>query len=177
MTEKFFNSLFNFLSKPMNLGVLLAIFMTSLVLLLGRIFLPEEVIVNLSLDSFYDQYIPIVLIIFFVSFFLFIVQIFPMLYKKIERKQNAKRLEKQHKELLEDPECYKILMELYQQKSNPVLLPEYNQKVLLLRQNGMILRVTNQIIGRVSDFTNPRFPYILQPFAEILIKEKLNEQG
>ena len=63
MTDNVLNSLFNFFSKPINLGLLLAIFMTSLILLLGKVFLPEEIIISLSLDSFYNQYLPLVLIV------------------------------------------------------------------------------------------------------------------
>lgn len=175
MSEKFLNSLFNFLSKPINLGVLVAIFMTSLVLLGGQIFLPEEIIINLSLDSFYDQYIPVVLIIFFVSFFLLIVQLFSMGYKKIENTKAKRSLKEYHKKLFEDPDCWEILLKIYRQKNDPVYLPEHNQKVILLRQSGMIVRVTNQIIGYLEEFENPMFPYVLQTFAEKMVKEKLNE--
>lgn len=176
MPEKFLNTLFEFLSKPMSLGLLIAFFMTSLILLLGRIFLSQEVIVSLSLDSFYEQYMPLVLILFFVSLFLLIAQIIPMLYKKHQDKKAAESLEKQHKELFEDPDCQEILLELYRQRHNPVLLPEHNQKVMLLRQSGMIVRVTNQIMGSAYDLINPKFPYVLQTFTEKMIKEKLDEK-
>lgn len=179
MTDNVLNSLFNFFSKPINLGLLLAIFMTSLILLLGKVFLPEEIIISLSLDSFYNQYLPLVLIVFFGSFFLLVVQVFSMVYKKQKDKKSQKKeienLNKQHKELFEDPDCQKILLKLYNNKNNPVLLPEHNQKVMLLRQSGMIVRTTNQILGSPEDVINPKFPYVLQTFTEKMIEEKLNK--
>lgn len=179
MTDNFLNNLFSFFSKPISLGVLLAAFMTSLILLLGRIFLPKEIIITLGLDSFYEQYIPLVLIVFFVSFFLLIVQIFSMIYTKQKknklRKKEIENLERQHKELFDDSDCQEILLELYRHRNNPVRLPEHNQKVMLLRQSGMIVRTTNQILGSPEDLINPKFPYVLQTFTEKMIEEKLNK--
>ena len=73
--------------------------------------------------------------------------------------------------MFEDPDCQEILLELYRQRNNPVLLPEHNQKVILMRQSGMIIRVTNQIMGSAYDLINPKFPYVLQTFTEEKIKE------
>lgn len=176
MSDNFFNSLFDFLSKPISLGILIAFFMTSLTLLTGRIFLSQEIINNLGLSTFYEQYMPLVLITFFISFFLLIAQLVPMLYKKYQNIKAKKNLEKIHKELFEDPDCQKILLELYRQRNNPVLLPEHNQKVILMRQSGMIIRVTNQIMGSAYDLMNPKFPYVLQTFTEKKIKEKLEQK-
>lgn len=175
MSDKILDSFVKFLSKTSNIGVLTAIFMTSLFLLLGRIFLPKEIMVNLSMDLFYDQYVPIVVIVFFVSFFLLTAQLFPMLHKKIKAKMKARELKKIHKELFEDPDCKVFLIKLYQGKNDPVLLPDYNQKVLMLRQSGMIIRLSNQTIGRVSDLHNPMLPYVLQTFTEEMIKKELKE--
>ena len=99
-----------------------------------------------------------------------------MLYKKYQNKKAKKNLEKIHKELFEDPDCQEILLELYRQRNNPVLLPEHNQKVMLMRQNGMIVRVTNQIMGSAYDLINPKFPYVLQTFTEKMIKRKTREK-
>ena len=62
--------------------------MTSLTLLTGRMFLSQEIINNLGLSTFYEQYMPLVLITFFISFFLLIAQLVPMLYEKYQDKKS-----------------------------------------------------------------------------------------
>ena len=112
---------------------------------------------------------------FLVSLFLFITQIVPVIFKKYQSKQELKKIKEKHQALLNDPNCWNILLKVYEGQGDPVMLPEKNQKVMLLRSNLMIIRTTDQILGSASDLINPYFPYVLQPWVENYIKENINE--
>ncbi|MCX8721330.1 superinfection exclusion B family protein [Lactobacillus sp. B4012] len=140
-------------------------------------FSPSNFLGKLKLVSFFDKWNYIIVIAFFGSLFLLIVQYGSRRIKKRRDKEYSDYIIKQQNELLEDKYAMEILKYMYANHPNAVMLPYHNQKVRLLQQFGLIGLVDNQIF--VKDINNPKLPYVLQPIAEkamiALSKEKTRQ--
>ncbi|WP_367376330.1 hypothetical protein [Lentilactobacillus kefiri] len=97
-------------------------------------------------------------------------------YKKHRDNEFQKFLDNERQKLVNDPLCWKILIELYRNDGNPVKLHIYSQKVQLLENYLMISKTTNSIYAWPSEMNDPLFPYVLQPVAEYYISRKLDSQ-
>lgn len=159
----------DFLSKPINITIVIAVFLTSLFIFAFN-FLPEEILIRMKLLTFLNDYNYIVFICLVGSFFFLIIQGVMSFLKKKEDKKFNEYVQEQHEELFNDPDAYEILEYLYANHPEPVKLPIHNQKVKLLNQFGLIVRVSNQIQAAFYEMDNPRFPYVLQPIAEKKLK-------
>lgn len=173
--KEFFELILKFVINPINIGIVIAFNLATLVLLLIGVIIPGDILIKYNLNAFFINHFSNILIAFLVSLFLFITQIVPLIFNKYQERKRRKIIEKQTQELLDDDTCWEILLEVYKGKGHPVRLPEKHQKVMLLRGKGMIVRTTDQIMGTSSDLINPRFPYVLQPWVEDYIKEKLDK--
>lgn len=163
-----------FITNPINIGLVIAFNLTTLVLLSLGFFLPESMLIKYNLNVFFTNHFSNVLIVFLISFFLFITQMVSVFLKKNKKRKESKRYTKQTQGLLDDAGCREILLKVYQGNGHPVFLHETHQKVMQLRTTGMIVRTTSQIIAPRSDMNNPKFPYVLQPWVEDYIRENLN---
>ncbi|MCG1083381.1 super-infection exclusion protein B [Staphylococcus epidermidis] len=161
----------DFLSKPINFTILIAFFLTSLILTLMN-FLPKVMLDRLHITWFLINYSFVIFIILIASFFFLIVQIGTIVIKKREDKKFGEYLRENKDKLFEDEEALKILKVLYDRHPQACELPYLNQKVKLLKQFGLITPAINS--WHVDPF-NPRIPYILQPEAEERIKEELKK--
>lgn len=165
------NKIIDFLSKPINTTILIAIFLTS-VFIFGFNFLPEEILIRMNLLTFLNDYNYIVFIFLVGSFFFLIIQGVMMFLKKKEDKKFNEYYKKQQEELFNDPVAYRILEHLYESHPQQVRLPIQNQKVKLLSQFGLITLASTQThLELYDDINNPMFPYILQPIAEEKLKK------
>lgn len=156
------------LGKPINFDILLASLLTSLALLMTN-FLSEKYLVRFHLEKFLNNYNSYILIVFFVSLFLIVIHFGSKKRKEKNDKAFNKYMKEEQDDLFQDEDALAILFELYKCHPRAVNLPIYNQKVLLLQQYQLITKATSQAV--VTDMTDPKFPYILQPEAERRIKE------
>lgn len=163
----------DFLSKPINFTILIAFFLTSLILTLMN-FLPKVMLDRLHITWFLINYSFVIFIILIASFFFLIVQIGALVIKKREDKKFGEYLKENKDKLFEDEEALKILKVLYDSHPYAYELPYLNQKVKLLQQFGLITPAINS--WHVDPF-NPTIPYILQPEAEERIKEELKKSA
>lgn len=160
----------DFLSKPINISIVIAIFLTSF-FIFGFNFLPEEILIRMKLMTFLNDYNYIVFICLVGSFFFLIIQGVMAFLKKQEDKKRYEYIKEQQEKLFNDPNAYKILTHMYEHHPHQVRLPIHNQKVKLLSQFGLITLASNQThVELYEDINNPRFPYILQPIAEERLK-------
>lgn len=155
----------DFLSKPINISIVIAVFLTSLVVTSFN-FLSEEILVRVKLLTFLNEYGYIFVICLIGSFFFLIIQVVMMFLKKKEDEKRMAYFEEQQEDLFNDPDAYAILKYLYSRHPENGKLPIHNQKVKLLSQFGLIVRVSNQVNIEFHEMDNPMFPYILQPVAE-----------
>ncbi|MCH4302860.1 super-infection exclusion protein B [Staphylococcus haemolyticus] len=162
-----------FLSKPINFTILIAFFLTSLILTLMN-FLPKVILDRLHITWFLFNYSFVIFIILIASFFFLIVQTGAIVIKKRDDKKVGENLRKNKDKLFEDEEALKILKVLYDSHPQARELPYLNQKVKLLHQFGLITPAVNN--WRTDPF-NPSMPYILQPEAEERIKEELKKSA
>ena len=161
----------DFLSKPINITIVIAVFLTSLFIFAFN-FLPEEILIRMKLLTFLNDYNYIVFIFLVASFFFLIIQGVMILLKKKEDKKFGEYIKKEHEDLFNDPDAYEILEYLYENHPEPVKLPIHNQKVKLLSQFGLIVRVSNQTMIAFYEMDNPTLPYVLQPIAEKKLKSR-----
>lgn len=151
---------------------MIAVFLTSFFIFLFN-FLPEEILIRMKLLTFLNDYNYIVFICLVGSFFFLIIQGVMASIKKKEDKKFGEYIKKQHEELFNDPDAYEILKYLYEHHPESVKLPIHNQKVKLLSQFELIVRVSNQTNVAFYEMDNPKFPYVLQPIAEERLKKDL----
>ena len=166
------SKLIDALSKPINITIVIAIFLTSL-FITGFNFLPEEILIRMKLLTFLIEYGYIFVICLVGSFFLLIIQVVMIFLKKKEDEKRIAYFEKQQEDLFNDPDAYAILKYLYSRHPENGRLPIQNQKVKLLSQFGLIIRASNQANVPFYEMDNPMFPYILQPVAEKRLKKDL----
>lgn len=166
MIMKTLDKFIDVLGKPINFNIMLASFLTTFFLLATNFF-PIKYLKRLHLEKFLDNYNYIVLIVFFVSFFLLVINISARIAKRKKDIAFNKFYSKQQDSLFQDDEALKILEYLYSKHPQAVYLYIYNQKVKLLEQYGLITKATNQAIVNMD---YPKFPYILQPIAEEKLK-------
>lgn len=169
---EFAGKIIDFLSKPINISIVIAVFFTSFFIFLFN-FLPEEILTRMKLLTFLNDYNYIVFICLVGSFFFLIIQGILAWFKKKEDKKMDEYIKKQHEELFNDPDAYKILKYLYEHHPDSVKLPINNQKVKLLSQFNLIILVSNQANVSLHEMDNPKFPYILQPVAESRLRKEL----
>lgn len=165
----------DFLSKPINISIVIAVFLTSL-FITGFNFLSEEILVRMKLLTFLNEYGYIFVISLLGSFFFLIIQAVMLFLKNHEDKKRRKYFEEQQENLFNDPDAYEILKYLYSQHPENGRLPIQNQKVNLLSRFGLIVRISNQThLEYYEDMNNPMFPYVLQPVAEQRLRNELGE--
>lgn len=165
----------DFLSKPINISIVIAVFLTSLAITSLNL-LSEEILVRLKVLTFLNEYGFIFVISLLGSFFFLIIQVVMLFFKRNEDKKRRKYLEEQQENLFNDPDAYKILKYLYSQHPENGRLPIQNQKVNLLSRFGLIVRISNQThLEYYEDMNNPMFPYVLQPVAEQRLRNELGE--
>ncbi|MEI7414507.1 super-infection exclusion protein B [Staphylococcus hominis] len=158
-----------FVSKPINFTVLLATFLTTL-LLTGMNFFNESVLEKIHINKFLQNYGFIIFILLIASFFLLIVQVGANIIKKRKDKKFFKYFKENQDRLFNDEEALIILKKLYDNHPHAVQLPYLNQKVRLLQQFQLI---TPAVSSWETNAINPHMPYMLQPEAEKRIKDKL----
>lgn len=163
------------LTKPIRYGVLVATLLTTLILFLFPYSLPSEMIFGSSLLTFLDKYSGIIFIVFIASFFLLICQAIPDLYNRFQRRKNVEGVKKIQEDLYKEPDVQQILLRLYRANGAPVSLVKNHQKVKLLEQYHMIVRVSDTIIFSGYDLDNAEFPYILQFETEKRIRKHLDK--
>lgn len=162
----------DFLSKPLNMIVVTAIFLTSLSLLAMN-FLPADIEEVLKMKSYLSAYNGFIITIMFITFFILILQFLTFIYRKINALKLNSYLKKHQNSLFKDSEALAILNRLYDNSPNPVSLSILNQKVKLLHQYGLIEQATSTWLTRASD---PTMPYILQPIAEERLKKMFKKK-
>ena len=161
----------DFLSKPINITIVIAVFLTSLFIFAFN-FLPEEILIRMKLLTFLNDYNYIVFICLVGSFFFLIIQGVMSFLKKKEDKKFNEYIQEQQEKLFNDPDAYAILKHMYEHHPHQVRLPIHNQKVKLLSQFGLIILTSTQThVEFYEDVNNPKFPYILQPIAEEKLKK------
>lgn len=159
--------LIDLISKPINISLLVATFLTSFILFLLN-FLPLSLLEKLKINNVLNNYNHIIFIILISSFFLLIVQLTAIIYKKNEERKSHKFFRKTQNSLLKDEEALKILCYLYETHPQARELPYLNQKVKLLNQYGLIVQAVSQWMTTAH---NPMMPYVLQPIAEEKLKK------
>lgn len=169
----------DFLVKPINTAFLVGIFLVS-IFVFGFNFIPDKILINMNLKTlikFLNSYNFVLFLIIVFSMFFLIVQGIGMLLKKHEDKKILRDFKKQQENLFNDEDAWKILKIMYENHPSPTKLPNHNQKVVLLRQYGLIAMASTQIyIQWYDDPNNPEFPYILQPVSEERLKDNLDEK-
>lgn len=175
-----FGKIIDFLSKPINMGVLIAVFLTSVVMF-SLNFISEEILLRMKLLNFLDRYNYIIFIFLIASFFVLVIQIiiisFNVFVKKSKGRKIQKNLRIQREKLFNDPYAREILMHLYKSHPQPADLPYLNQKVKLLEQFDLIIRVNEVTLISPFETNNIYFAYVLQPIAEEMILENDNNIG
>lgn len=111
-----------FLSKPINFTILIAFFLTSLILT-SMNFLPEAMLDKLHITWFLVNYSFVIFIILIASFFFLIVQIGTLVIKKRNDKKFGEYIRKNKDKLFEDEEASKVLKVLYDRHSQACELP------------------------------------------------------
>ncbi|MGK0555225.1 super-infection exclusion protein B [Macrococcus capreoli] len=164
------NKILDIISKPINFSILIAIFLTSLLLFLSN-FLSPDIILKLKIEEMQNKYNYIIAIVLIASFFLLIVQSTSMLYKKYEDNKAVTQYKKIQEELFKDSDALEILWYLYETHPQARELPYLNQKVKLLNQYGIIIPATSQWLTHAY---SPSMPYVLQPIAEEKLQKMKN---
>lgn len=163
------------LIKPIRYTILVSLILAILALLFAPVVLPNNLPYTLSLVSFLNTYSGIILIILFISFFLFIAQLISDMFSFYKRKRTIENIKKIQADLYDDERAWSILLQLYYANGEPVHLVRSHQQVLLLEQYFMIARTNNEVIVYGDDLSKARFPYVLQPEVEKKIRNKLNK--
>lgn len=172
---KIVDKIIDFLNNPLNKGIFWSLGIVSFILLGLNVVLPDKQLHLLYIDSFLNKYGWALPVIFLFSMVFLIVGFVSNKVQKSQEKKQQDALEKVQNKLLEDEQALVYLYKLYQAHPNPVKLPKNNQKVKLLEQYGLIVRISNQIpIYDPEEILNPHFPFILQPYAEEKLKERYN---
>ncbi|MFB9973950.1 hypothetical protein FPQ10_08295 [Allobacillus sp. SKP2-8] len=171
-----FGKIIDFLNNPISYRLIFATVFTSGILL-SLSLLPLKYLERVNLVQFYSEYGYTVLIVFLFSIFILIIQLGSVIEEKRKDGKLKKQINKQQKDLINDPIAYSYLLELYRVHPEPALLPIYNQKVKLLEQYGLIIKATNQYpVYDPIELFNPEIPYILQPKTEKEIQKRLNDK-
>lgn len=157
------------LLKPINFNVLVGFFLTC-VLLFSFNFFPKKLLIRIRMWEFFNQYTYIIVIIMIVSFFLLVVQAFDKFREKRKDKKIAKYLKNEQDKLFNDPDAMYFLNLLYENHPNSVSLPIHNQKVKVLSQYKLIHQTSKKQVMTLYDMNNPKFPFVLQPYAEKKMK-------
>ncbi|MEB7488024.1 super-infection exclusion protein B [Enterococcus faecalis] len=172
---KVIDKIIDFLNNPLNKGIFWCLGIVSFIVLGLNVVLPKEQLQLIYIDSFLNKYGWTLPIIFLVSVVFLIVGFFSKKVQENQEKIFQAALRKEQNKLLEDELALVYLAKLYQSHPNPVQLPITNQKVKLLEQYHLIVRVMDQMpIYGFEELSNPHFPYVLQPYAEEKLKEKYN---
>lgn len=170
-----FSKILDILVNPTNTVILASLTFASFSIF-SLNFLPETIIERINLMNFLEKYSFISIIAFITLGTLLIGQLIFMLLEKNkgkkQRKKQQEHLKKVHEELFQDYDAQYYLLLLYINHPNAVELPLLNQKVNILFQYGLITQVTKQWM--VDQF-DPRYPFVLQPFAEQRIKEDIEK--
>lgn len=164
------SKIIDILVNPINKFLVIATFLTSLLLFLFN-FLPEDILNRTRMLDFFNQYTYILVIVMVFTFFLLIVQESAKWYKKREDKKFAEFFRNEQDKLFEDKDAKMFLNYLYESHPQSALLPKNNQKVKLLVQYQLIHQASSIQLVPGYETNNPSFPYILQPYAEEKLKE------
>lgn len=164
---KIFDRVVEVLGKPISVSTVLAVFVSSLLVLLAN-FIPVKYLKMLHVDGYLFKYNYIFLLVCLVSLILILIYIFFGFFEFVQKKRFAKYVSKQQDKLFKDADAFDILNCLYSNHPRAVHLYQNNQKVRLLEYFNLITKVNS---FTVSDPNDPEFAYILQPIAEDRLKK------
>lgn len=159
-----------YLSKPINFSILISLFLISGVVYLLN-FLSDEILIQLKIYDFLNNFSFIIFLILISTFFLILVQLVYYIGRKIDKKIKVKRFKKLQKKVFEDQDCKKVLLQMYQQHPNSVDCPVDNYCIKMLSQYNLIVLASN--MGHMGYNGEQIFPYVLQ--AETV--KKLNYES
>lgn len=166
---KYIDKIIDILANPLSYKLMGAVSITSAILLSAN-FLPEVYQKRLFIDVFLKSYGSWLPLVFILSLFILLIQLFGVLSKKKEDKEFEQFYKQEQEKLFNDSDALMYLKKTYSNHPDAVLLPYYNQKVKLLEQYGLITKATKEYLQPHT--SNPMFPYILQPIAEEKLKKK-----
>lgn len=159
----------DFIFKPMNFIIVIAIFLTSITVYLLN-FLPEKILEIMKIEGFLEDFSFYIFLIVVITFFLLLVQGIYLAGKKIKEYVGNRRYKKHQKEVFQDEYCFKILEDMYEQHPQSMMFPEDNQCIKLLRQYNLIVRPHNT--GIMTRMGSQRYHYVLQPETVKMIKQR-----
>ncbi|EOU1466885.1 superinfection exclusion B family protein [Clostridium perfringens] len=135
-------------------------FATGLVL-----FLPESIINTLYMSAFKEKYGFIVGVVFIISFSILLISLITTSYKSLRRVYINKNFKKNSKKILMNLTLGEkaVVTVLYEKPNHTLELPINDGIINCLEQKLIITKTTTQY--PVSDLTNPKFPYMLQPWV------------
>lgn len=157
----------DYLSKPINFSILISLFLISGVVY-SLNFLSEDILRNLKIYDFLNNFSFIIFLILISTFFLISVQVVYYIGRKINKKIKVKRFKKLQNKVFEDEDCKEVLLQMYQQHPNSVECPADNYCIKLLSHYNLIVLASN--VGYMGYNGEQIFPYVLQ--AETVKKLK-----
>lgn len=164
----------DYISKPVNFSILVSVFLISFVLYSLNL-LSKEMLVNLKIANFLDNFSFVIFLILVSTFFLILVQSIYYIGGKINEKIKMRRFKKNQNEIFEDEDCLQVLIEMYHAHPRSIDYPINNYCIKLLSQYHLIVLASS---SGYMDFTGKQiFPYILQPETVKMIKRLENEKG
>ncbi|MCC4221797.1 MULTISPECIES: super-infection exclusion protein B [Staphylococcaceae] len=169
----FITKILDYFAKPVNYSVLVSVFLISLVLYSLNL-LPKEILINLKIANFLDDFSFIIFLILVSTFFLILVQSIYYISMKINKKIEMRRFKKKRNEIFEDKDCVKLLEEMYRVHPRSINYPTDNYCIKILSQYHFIVLASR---SGYMDFSGKEiFPYILQPETVKMIKRRLENQ-
>lgn len=152
-------NIMDFLKLPTKIMVAIAL-ATGIVL-----FLPGELISKMYMDEFRNEYGFIIGAAFIVSISIFTVGIVISFYNCCNKIYTRKKTKRKMYKLLASLDDYKktIVYALYNKYNHTHELPLNDGAVVFLENMKVIGKATNHCC--VDDITNPKFPYLLQPWV------------
>lgn len=139
------------------------------------LFLPSEIIGKLYLDEFLNKYGIYVGFAFIILFSIVVFSIIGKIFILIKNKYSNYKFNRNKDKFLEglNPNEKAILYLFYKSETNTLYLPYNDGMIAKLRSFLIIAPTTNTIV--TSNLSNPRFPFLMQPWVYDYIDKNYNE--
>lgn len=140
--------------------------MVAIALATGMIlFLPDKLISKMYMNGFRNEYGFIIGAVFIVSVSILTIGIIISIYNYFYEIHKQKKVKENSGKLIASLDDYKktIVYLLYNEDNHTYELPLNDGAVVFLENMMVIGKAANQYF--VDDMTNPKFPYLLQPWV------------
>ncbi|MFZ8101167.1 hypothetical protein HFD07_13200 [Staphylococcus arlettae] len=168
----FVTKILDYFGKPKNFSVLIAVFLISFALYSLNL-LSKEILINLKIANFLDDFSFIIFLILISTFFLILVQTIYYISMKVNEKNKMRHFKKNRNEIFEDEDCLKVLEEMYSVHPKSMNYSTDNYCIRILSQYHFIILASR---SGYMDFSGKEiFSYILQPETVKMMKKRLED--